>query len=46
VRELIALMEYVGFVQVEYVGATGVTTSDFTVGVLLRAVKSLSVLPR
>jgi hypothetical protein len=32
-----ALLKEVGFVQVEYVRATGVATSNFTVGALFRA---------
>lgn len=29
-----------GFVQVEYVGTTGITTSKFTVGAMFRAYKA------
>ena len=36
-RDVVALLESVGFVQVEYVGATGVATSNFTVGALFQA---------
>jgi hypothetical protein len=39
VRDQIELMEAAGFVDVEYAGGTGITTSRFTAGGLFRARK-------
>jgi hypothetical protein len=39
VRDLTDLMMSIGFVNVEYVGETKVSTSQFTAGGLFRAVK-------
>lgn len=38
-RELLKLMEAVGFTRVEYVGKTGVATSRYTLGATFRAQK-------
>lgn len=40
VRDLVGLMKSVGFVQVEYVGTTSITTSRYTIGAMFRACKS------
>ncbi len=38
-RDQVGLMEKAGFIQVEHIGMSAVTTSRFTVGALFRARK-------